>query len=226
MPAGPDASECTTGAMSARRRIWPSYRRGWRPLEYAVAGFSDLVLRVDFDLLEVLTQWNQMPTVEPYRRLDITRYITIISKMREMGILLTREQELKAANIPFDETEEALRELFFSFLQLWQQGESIEQPTLPEGEATLPTLELHYRKLDLFFSFARTFECPMDEDRLYASREQVAEEINEILLYRLRSNIRFCARCGRALPLHHRGRLCDKCYRKGKSSVRRGGGRS
>ncbi len=196
------------------------------PLEYAVAGFSDLVLRVDFDLLEVLTQWNQMPTVEPYRRLDITRYITIISKMREMGILLTREQELKAANIPFDETEEALRELFFSFLQLWQQGESIEQPTLPEGEATLPALELHYRKLDLFFSFARTFECPMDEDRLYASREQVAEEINEILLYRLRSNIRFCARCGRALPLHHRGRLCDKCYRKGKSSVRRGGGRS
>ena len=32
------------------------------PLEYAVAGFSDLVLQVDFDLLEVLTQWNQMPT--------------------------------------------------------------------------------------------------------------------------------------------------------------------
>ena len=51
-----------------------------------------------------------MPTVEPYRKLDITRYIAVISKLREMGFLLTKEQELRAANIPFDETEDALLE--------------------------------------------------------------------------------------------------------------------
>ena len=184
------------------------------PLEYAVAGFSDLVLQVDFDLLEVLTQWNQMPTVEPYRKLDITRYISIISKMREMGFVLTREQELRAANIPFDETEDALRDLFFQFLHRWQRGEPIEQPGLGEDEPTLPELEQFYRKLDLYFSFAKAFDCPVDEDRLYDSRERVADEINEILLHRLRSNIRFCARCGKALPLHHRGRLCDTCFRR------------
>lgn len=184
------------------------------PLEYAVAGFSDLVLQVDFDLLEVLTQWNQMPTVEPYRKLDITRYISIISKMREMGFVLTREQELRAANIPFDETEDALRDLFFQFLHRWQRGEPIEQPGLGEDEPTLPELEQFYRKLDLYFSFAKAFDCPVDEDRLYDSRERVADEINEILLHRLRSNIRFCARCGKALPLHHRGRLCDACFRR------------
>ena len=184
------------------------------PLEYAVAGFSDLVLQVDFDLLEVLTQWNRMPTVEPYRRLDISRYITIISKMREMGFVLTREQELRAANIPFDETEDALRELFFQLLQRWQQGEAVEQPGLPEDESTLPELELYYRKLDLYFSFAKAFGCPVDEDKLYDTRERVADGINEILLYNLKNNIRFCARCGKALPLHHRGRLCDACFRR------------
>ena len=188
------------------------------PLEYAVVGFSDLVLQVDFDLLEVLTQWNQMPTVEPYRKLDITRYIAIISKMREMGFLLTREQELRAANIPFDETEDALRELFFQFLHRWHKGETVEQPGLPEGAPTLPELEQYYRKLDLYFSFAKAFNCPIDHDKLYDSREQVAEEINEILLYRLRSNIRFCARCGKALPLHHRGRLCGVCFRRERKS--------
>ena len=182
------------------------------PLEYAVAGFSDLVLQVDFDLLEVLTQWNQMPTVEPYRKLDISRYIAVISKMREMGFVLTREQELRAANIPFDETEEALRELFFQFLYRWQRGEPLEQPGLPEGEPTLPELELYYRRLDLYFSFSKAFGCPVDEDKLYDTRERVAEEINEILLHRLRNNIRFCARCGKALPLHHRGRLCGACF--------------
>ena len=182
------------------------------PLEYAVAGFSDLVLQVDFDLLEVLTQWNQMPTAEPYRKLDITRYISLISKMREIGFVLTREQELRAANIPFNETDDALRELFFQFLHRWQREEPLEQPGLPEEEPTLPELELYYRKLDLYFSFSKAFGCPVDEDKLYDSRERVAEEINEILLYKLRSNIRFCARCGKALSFHHRGRLCDACF--------------
>lgn len=63
------------------------------PLQQAVAGFSDLVLMVDFDLLEVLTEWNKMPTVEPYVKLDITRYLTIISKLREQGFQLTKEQD-------------------------------------------------------------------------------------------------------------------------------------
>ncbi len=184
------------------------------PIQYAVAGFSDLVLQVDFDLLEVLTEWNKLPTVEPYRKLDISRYISIISKMREMGFLLPKEQELRAANIPFDEDEEELRELFFRFLSRWQRGEPIEQPGLAEAEPTLPELERYYRKLDLYFSFAKAFDCPVDEDALYDTRERVAEEINEILLHRLRSNIRFCDRCGRALPPHHRGRLCDECYRR------------
>jgi len=188
------------------------------PLEYAVVGFSDLVLQVDFDLLEVLTQWNQLPTVEPYQRMDITRYITMISKIRERGFLLTKDQELRAANIPFDETDDALRELFFQLLIRWQQEEPIEQPGLPTETPTLPELELYYRKLDLYYSFAKTFSCPIDEDKLYDSREQVAEEINEILLYRLRSNIRFCARCGVALPLHHRGRLCNNCYQKNRAN--------
>ena len=49
---------------------------------------------------------------------------------------------------------------------------------------------------------------------LYDRREEVAEEINEILLHRLKNNIRFCAVCGAALPLHHHGRLCEACYRK------------
>ena len=184
------------------------------PIQYASVGFSDLVLKVDFDLLEVLGEWNKLPTVEPYRKMDITRYITVIGKLREQGFALTKEQELRAANIPFDETEDALRELFYRFMRQWQAGEEIERPALASEQPTLPELELYYRKLDLYFSFSRAFGCAVDTAGLDEVRERVAEDINEILLHRLRSNIRFCDICGRPLPLHHHGRLCDRCYAK------------
>ena len=185
------------------------------PLETAVAGFSELVLQVEHDLLEVLTEWNKMPTVAPYVKLDVSRYITLIGKVRQEGFSLTREQELRCANIPFDETEEELLELFFSFLRCFKAGQPLSCPELPEGHApTLPQLEQYCRKLDLYFSFSKAFGCPIDRDALYDKREDAAESINQILLYNLKNNIRFCARCGAALPLHQSGRLCQSCYRK------------
>jgi ATP-dependent RNA helicase SUPV3L1/SUV3 len=190
------------------------------PLQYAVAGFSDLVLTVDFDLLEVLEVWNRMPTVEPYIKLDITRYISIISKLRENGFRLTKEQELRAANIPFDETEDELYRLFFSFLRVVRRGEPLARPLLPEKRATqytLPELEQHCRKLDLYFSFSKAFYCEIDQDELYEERELIAEQINRILLHNLKNNIRFCKECDAALPLHHNGRLCAACYAKRRS---------
>ena len=59
-----------------------------------------------------------------------------------------------------------------------------------------------------------TFDIDVDGDALYERRERVAEAINEILLHKLRNNIRFCDRCGKPLPLHHHGRLCDDCWRR------------
>jgi ATP-dependent RNA helicase SUPV3L1/SUV3 len=192
------------------------------PLQSAVVGFSDLMVAVDYDLLEVLEVWNKMPTPEPYVKLDISRYITIISRIRQAGFTLTKAQELRAANIPFDENDGDLSDLFFAFLRHWLTEETLTQPTLPEKKTayTLPELELYCRKLDLYFCFAKAFGCPVDRQALYEERERVADEINQILLHNLKNNIRFCARCNAALPLHHNSRLCNDCYNR---MYRRGG---
>ncbi len=184
-------------------------------IEYAVQGFSDMVLKVDFDLLEVLTQWSRMPALSPYRKLDVSRYIKIISAMRKRGFSLPKETELKAANIPFDETDGPLEELFFDYLSVFAEGDDIEQPVLEsDDQTTLPELELFCRKLDLYFSFARAFGAPIDHDGVSEARARAAEDINEILLYRLQNNIRFCEICGKPLLLHSKGRLCEACYKK------------
>lgn len=187
------------------------------PLTQAVVGFSDLVLQVEFDLLEVLEVWNRMPTVEPYRKLDVSRYITIISRLREWGFRLSPTQELRAANIPYDETDPGLNDLFRSFLKVWNEYETPEMPRQaekPENEYTLPELEDYCRRLDLYFSFCKAFSCPVDRDGLFEQREAAALRINTILLHNLKNNIRFCPRCGAALPLHSTGRLCSACFRK------------
>lgn len=186
------------------------------PLTYAVAGFSDLVLMVDFDLLEVLEVWNRMPTVEPYRKLDISRYISLITNMRERGFRLDKRQELQAANIPFDENDDELNMMFFRFLRQYCEGETIEQPVLPEKQTayTLPELELYYRKLDLYFSFSKAFSCPVNEESLRDEREKTADLINLILLHNLKNNIRFCSRCGSPMPMYQKGRICSDCYNR------------
>lgn len=186
------------------------------PISHAVTGFSDYVLEGPFDLLEVLEVWNKMPAPKPYRRLDVSRYLTIISRLRDQGFRLDKAQELRAASIPFDETEDALNQLFFRLLQAWTLGVNPDPPELSDrrpDEYTLPELELQCRKLDLYYSFARSFGCEIDADALYDERERIAERINTILLHNLRNNIRFCRICGQALPLHHQGSLCAKCFR-------------
>jgi ATP-dependent RNA helicase SUPV3L1/SUV3 len=105
------------------------------PLQSAVVGFSDLILGVDYDLLEVLEVWNKMPTPEPYVKLDISRYITIITRIRQGGFALTKAQELRAANIPFDETDGELMDLFFSLLRQWVNQGEVSQETLDESLA-------------------------------------------------------------------------------------------
>lgn len=107
------------------------------PIQEAVVGFSDLVTAVDFDLLEVLEVWNRMPTAKPYVKLDITRYITVISRIREAGFQLTKQQELRAANIPFDETDDTLNQLFFRFLRTWSREEPLQPPVLPEKQTPI-----------------------------------------------------------------------------------------
>ena len=193
------------------------------PLRYAVQGFSDYVLEGPFDLLEVLNVWNKMPAPKPYKRLDVSRYLTIISRLRDQGFRLDKSQELRAASIPFDETEEPLNQLFFRLLQAWTLGVEPEPPALNDrrpDEYTLPELELQCRKLDLYYSFSRSFGFKIDADALYDERERIAERINSILLHNLRNNIRFCRICGQALPLHHQGSLCAKCFRSHAGSRR------
>lgn len=91
----------------------------------AALGFSDLVLKVDRPIIDVLKVWNQMPVKKPYYRMDITRYITIINYiLNTLHLEFSKEDLLRAASIPFDEKDADLLALFGIYCRACAGGAS------------------------------------------------------------------------------------------------------
>ena len=192
--------------------IWKGFSAEVEPIQEAVLGFSDLVLRVEHDLLEVLQVWNRIPAIPPYRKMSIDRYIFILKTLEEHGLALTKEESLRAATIPFDEREEVLLDYFLLYCEEYTGGRMIELP-LRQSES-LDGLELYSQMIDLYYSFCRAFSRPVDLDWLRTEKERTAGQINELLLRELTQKGKSCRICRAPMPLHSDFRICRKCAAK------------
>ncbi len=194
--------------------IWQGFSAPVEPIKQAMLGFSDLVLRVDHDLLEVLQVWNSIPAIEPYKKMPIDRYIFILKTLQDCGLALDKEQSLRAATIPFDEREEELMDYFLLYCGQYLEGREIEWPR--RGKSSLDGLELYSQMLDLYYSFCRAFRQPVDLDWLRTEKENTALQINELLVRELSQKGKSCQVCHAPMPLSSKFRVCYKCMMKRK----------
>ena len=169
---------------SELRELKNTYYDEVRPLPVAYLGFSDLVLKVDYDILDILKAWQTMPVQSPlYRKMDIIRYIELIQTMWEGGIHLSKREELCAANIPFDEGNRELMELFLFYCTCYQNGHKIGRP-IPTANTT-DALELYCKKLDLYYSFGKHFGCPIDSDWIREEKMNASRKIHGLLIAKM-----------------------------------------
>ncbi len=200
------------GSLNGSEVIAEGMRTRVQPISKAMLGFSDLVLRVDHDLLEVLKVWNAMPTIEPYQKMDITSYIWIIEKLKERGIELSKSEYLRAASIPFEEKSIELLEQFLGYCSAFSRGDlSIPKPRLRYD--SLDSLELYCKELDLYYSFSRAFGYELDIDWVHAEKEGTAARINDILITQIRKKGNSCRKCMRPLRWNYPYRICEQCRR-------------
>jgi len=180
----------------------------------ASLGFSDLVLRVNYPLIDVLRVWNRMPVKAPYVRMDISRYIYIISIIQStLNLDLSKEDLLRAGNIPFDEKLDQLMALFKRYMIAYAAGSpEVEKPVLKGNR--LSDLENYYKMLDLYYSFSRTFHMAYDAPWLQEEKNRIAEEINHLLVNKLSQLGASCRKCGGPLKLNSPYGICEKCYQK------------
>lgn len=182
------------------------------PVTVAMLGFSELVLRVGHDLLDVLRIWNEIPSIEPYEKMDVGRYIYIIELLRNAQIPFTPEEELRAASIPFDERTEELLQYFILYCQQGQAGKALSVPA--EVAPSLDGLELYSAMLDLYYSCSRAFRQELDLDWLRAEKEHNAGRINKLLVSELSQKGKSCRMCHAPMPLNSGFRICKRCADK------------
>lgn len=184
------------------------------PVGHASLGFSDLVLRIDHPLSEVLRVWNRMSVKRPYVRMDISRYIYIISIIEgELKLQLSKEDLLRAGNIPFDEKNEALLNQFRKYIKAYARGDKeVEKPV--KTSSYLPKLETYYKMLDLYYSFSKTYGMEYDKEWLSEEKLNIADKINELLIHDLSTKGSCCRKCGAHIPIDSGYGICQSCYQK------------
>lgn len=182
--------------------------------DFAYHGFTELVLKVNHPLVDVLRVWNQLPIKAPYVRMDISRYIYIITLVEHaLPQKFSKEELLKAGNIPFDEKNDALLPLFLSYMMAFSEGAAeVEKPKCDGSR--LAQLETYYKKLSLYYSFAKAFHQSYDKEWFMEEKQMVADEINHLLINELSKRGASCRMCGGPLALNSNYGICQKCYAK------------
>lgn len=149
-------------------------------LTTARLGFSELILSLDFDIVDILKVWSALPDKPPFVKMDIDRYLDIISRLRYHKMDLSKSDLLKASIIPFDEGNNILWAQFMDYIFCYTEKLPIDFPTLHSKR--LQDLEIYMKKLELYYSFSKNFNYAYDYELLSHEKEKTTDLINETLL--------------------------------------------
>ena len=116
----------------------------------------------------------------------------------------------KATNIPFDEDEKDLLYLWKNYLRdLSLNKKLIPTPYCDTNE--LYDLEVFYKKINLYYSFSKTFSFPLDEGWVREERTRVAKLIDKYLKEKIKKHGKTCKYCRKPLPWNSPYSICERC---------------
>ncbi|MCM8710899.1 RNA helicase [Clostridium sp. SYSU_GA19001] len=147
----------------------------------AVLGPSEAILKVkNLPLKEKLALWSTKKEKVPfYRKMDISEYIIILENLK--GYKLNEEIQWNLLRIPFDVSNPDMMSTFLSYVdeRFIAKREVISKPENYKGG--LYDFEVYYQKINLYYSFSKTFNLDFDEEWVYEARLKVSSAINDIL---------------------------------------------
>ena len=185
------------------------------PIEFARIQLPKTLLSLNMSLSEIMVNWSKIPDNGCFKKSDINRDLKLC-KLLEANTNLTKEAMLDLINIPFDEGFDVLENLWLNLILCFYNDKDIlTEMNIPEVSKndTLETLELKYKMLDLYFSFARTVRYNENDflKNIMNLKEEVSMEIMEKL--KTKETYRTCKYCGKKLPWDYNYSICQKCFK-------------
>lgn len=176
----------------------------------AYLGFSDEIISINAELSDILKVWKTIETSDIFTRMDINRYLDLDSRIY---VKVSKKDKLKMINIPFDEGNPYILDIWMDYCHLYEAGQELYIPEC-EGDE-LNNLEDYYKGLDLYYSFSKNFGYIIDLDWLAKEKERVSDLINTSLIKDISKHQRKCKQCGRPLKWDYPFGICDRCFHGG-----------
>lgn len=151
------------------------------PIVQAVVGPSEAILQIGLlPLREKLALWSTEPEALPYyRKKDIRNEILILDLLQPYH--LPEAVQWRLMRVPFDPGNEILLAQFAEYA-----GECFEKQA---GELAKPApacytcaeFETYYQQVNLYYSFSRAMDLPLDEPWVSETRAQISKKIRRLL---------------------------------------------
>ena len=189
----------------------------YTPIQYAKIQLPKSLLNIDLPLSEIIKSWANIPDKGYFKKANTDIYLRLCLLLERYMPNLSKECILDLINIPFDENNEELERLWFELISLHFNNEDIldNMDILEvENKDTLEMLELKYKKLDLYYSFAKTVKY--NRENFLTNISKLKEEISLAIIEQLKTKEiqRTCKLCKKVIAWDYPYSICQRCYTK------------
>lgn len=193
-------------------------KQDYIPIEYAKIQLPKSLVSIDMPLSDIMQNWIRLPDNGCFQK-SAMEYDMKLCKLLESTIELSKDVMLDLINIPFDENIQELEDLWISLIMCHFNGNDIlDFMEIPEPNKTtsLEELELMYKKLDLYFSFAKAVHY--NRENFLSNITKLKEDISIHIMEKLKTKeiYRTCKFCGRKMEWNAKYSICEKCYKRKK----------
>ena len=168
------------------------------PIEQAVVGPSEAILQIGLlPLREKLALWStETESLPYYRKKDVNTELFLLDMLEPYH--LPEQIQWRLMRIPFSLGNSALLAQFSEYAHacFLANAQRLEKP-VPEGQSC-EQLETYYQQVNLYYSFSKALNMPIDEQWVLDTRNRVSA--------RIRSALEKLRWAGSEKPFRERGR--------------------
>ncbi|BAK99240.1 putative helicase [Oscillibacter valericigenes Sjm18-20] len=151
------------------------------PIEQAVVGPSESILQITLlPLREKLALWSTEPEALPYyRKKDVNNELFLLDLLEPYH--LPEQIQWRLMRVPFSPGNSVLLSQFSDYAHACFAADAkrLEKP-VPEGQSC-QQLETYYQQVDLYYSFSKALDLPIDEQWVLGTRDRVSARIRSAL---------------------------------------------